>query len=130
MPMFIPSKNAALDRVNQYISEKLIHYQSKRNHDFGGIDANYVSYLSPYLRHRVITEEYVIKQGLSLYPFNKIEKFIQEILWRTYWKGWLQLRPKVWSDYRNDLEKIKLNNSLNDILEYKTDIECFDNWTK
>ena len=37
MPMFIPSKNAALDRVNQYISEKLIHYQSKRNHDFGGL---------------------------------------------------------------------------------------------
>ena len=76
MPMFIPSKNAALDRVNQYIAEKLIHYQSKRNHDFGGVDANYVSYLSPYLRHRVITEEYVIKQALSLYPFNKIEKFI------------------------------------------------------
>ena len=89
-----------------------------------------MSYLSPYLRHRVITEEYVIKQALSLYPFNKIEKFIQEILWRTYWKGWLQLRPKVWSDYRNDLEKIKLNHNLNDILEYKTDIECFDNWTK
>ena len=39
MPMFIPSKNAATDRVNQYISEKLIHYQSKRNHDFGGVDA-------------------------------------------------------------------------------------------
>ena len=130
MPMFIPSKNAAIDRVNQYISEKLIHYQSKRNHDFGGVDANYVSYLSPYLRHRVITEEYVIEQALSLYPFNKIEKFIQEILWRTYWKGWLQLRPKVWSDYKRDLEKIKLNHNLNDILEYKTDIECFDNWTK
>ncbi|GIS46650.1 MAG: hypothetical protein Ct9H90mP18_09820 [Gammaproteobacteria bacterium] len=62
MPMFIPSKNAALDRVNQYISEKLIHYQSKRNHDFGGIDANYVSYLSPYLRHRVITEEYLLNR--------------------------------------------------------------------
>lgn len=130
MPMFIPSKNAAIDRVNKYISEKLIHYQSKRNHDFGGVDANYVSYLSPYLRHRVITEEYVIEQALSLYPFNKIEKFIQEILWRTYWKGWLQLRPKVWSDYKKDLEKIKLNHNLNDILEYKTDIECFNNWTK
>lgn len=130
MPMFIPSKNAALDRVNQYVSEKLIHYQSKRNHDFGGVDANYVSYLSPYLRHRVITEEYVIKQALSLYPFNKIEKFIQEILWRTYWKGWLQLRPKVWGDYKRDLEKIKLNHNLNDILEYKTDIECFNDWTK
>ena len=70
MPMFIPSKNAALDRVNQYISEKLIHYQSKRNHDFGGVDANYVSYLSPYLRHRVITEEYVIKQAPNYHTKN------------------------------------------------------------
>ena len=77
-----------------------------------------------------MAEEYVIEQALSLYPFNKIEKFIQEILWRTYWKGWLQLRPKVWGDYKRDLEKIKLNHDLNNILEHKTDIECFDNWTK
>ena len=94
MPMFIPSKNAAVDRVNRYVSEKLIYYQSKRNHDFGGIDANYVSYLSPYLRHRVITEEYVIKQALSLYPFNKIEKL--ELLTWVFFKLYiwmLNLKP-------------------------------------
>ena len=130
MTLFTPNKNAALDRVNQFISNKLIYYQSKRNYDFGDIDMNYVSYLSPYLRHRVITEEFVIKEALSKHPLKKIEKFVQEILWRTYWKGWLQLRPKVWSDYKSNLNKLKEKHELISILEYKTNIKCFDEWTK
>ena len=130
MSMFIPNKNIVIDRINKFILTKLIYYQSKRNYDFGNVDLNYVSYISPYLRHRVITEEFIIQKALSKYSFNKIEKFLQEILWRTYWKGWLQLRPKVWNDYKRDLEKIKLNHHLTDILEYKTNIDCFDSWTK
>ena len=31
------------------------------------------------------------------------EKFLGETCWRTYWKGWLELRPGVWSDYRAEV---------------------------
>jgi deoxyribodipyrimidine photo-lyase len=29
---------------------------------------------------------------------------VQEVYWRTYWKGWLEMRPGVWADYRRDLD--------------------------
>ena len=45
------------------------------------------------------------KNLLVNFHFSKNEKFIQEVLWRTYWKGWLELRPNVWSDYLIELNK-------------------------
>ena len=33
-------------------------------------------------------------------------KNIQEIFWRTYWKGWLEHRPEVYSDYLDDKNKL------------------------
>ena len=48
-----------------------------------------------------------IEKSLKKFPFSKIEKFIQEVLWRVYWKGWLELRPNVWTDYLVELKKIK-----------------------
>ena len=39
------------------------------------------------------------------FPFKKIEKFVQEVFWRTYWKGWLEMRPQVWDDYNQDLKQ-------------------------
>ena len=37
----------------------------------------------------------------------KIEKFIQEVFWRTYWKGWLEGRSKVWENYKKDIKSLK-----------------------
>jgi hypothetical protein len=62
----------------------------------------------------------------------KNEKFIQEILWRVYWKGWLELRPNVWSDYLKELEnlrgKFKDSQKYQNAVEGKTNIECFNEW--
>jgi len=74
----------------------------------------------------------LIKKSLSKFSFTKNEKFIQEILWRTYWKGWLELRPNVWTDYLNELKKIreefKDNADYKNAIEAKTNIECFNEW--
>ena len=59
-----------------------------------------VSTLSPYIRHRLITEEEVLQTVLRHHSPSAAEKFIQEVYWRTYWKGWLELRPSVWGDYK------------------------------
>ena len=59
-----------------------------------------VSRLSAALRSRLITEEEVLRRVLSVHPFPAVEKFVQEVVWRTYWKGWLELRPQVWTTYR------------------------------
>ena len=57
-----------------------------------------MSYLSPYLRHRVITEEYVIEQALSLTLLIKLKSLFRRFYGELTGKAG-QLRPKVWSDW-------------------------------
>lgn len=73
-------------------------YAGVRNHVLPG-HAN-VSRLSAALRHRLITEAEVVDAVLRRHSFRAVEKFVQEVLWRSYWKGWLELRPGVWGGYR------------------------------
>lgn len=68
-----------------------------------------VSRLSPAIRCRLILEEEVIQASLSKHSLTRIEKFVQEVYWRSYWKGWLESRPKVWSTYRAQLSGLKEN---------------------
>lgn len=66
-----------------------------------------VSRLSPALRHRLIHEEECIAAPLERYAWSTVEKFTQELRWRSYWKAWLSLRPQVWEDYLRDLASIR-----------------------
>ena len=125
------TKENAINELNDFIDNRLHSYESMRNYDLGENNHQNVSLLSPYIRHRLITEQEVISAALNKFPLPKIEKFIQEVLWRTYWKGWLELRPRVWDDYKDN---ILINNDkkqlLGKVLSYKTDIDCFNIWTK
>ena len=124
------NKESALKKLASFVESGLSSYAKDRNFDLGPSDRTNISMLSPYLRHRVITEEEVIQTCLKKYPFSKIEKYIQEVLWRTYWKGWLELRPKVWQDYNNSLNENDNNHDLTMITSFNTGIKCFDAWTK
>ena len=88
--------------------------------------------LSPYITHGIIHEIEVIKRSLRKLSFVKNEKFIQEVMWRIYWKGWLELRPNVWTDYLIELKKIKKeyknNQNYINAIDGKTNIECFNLW--
>ncbi len=104
---FEASKAAALNRLNNFVEKNLSEYSKLRNFDFGPENRTNISGLSPYITHGVINEKEVIEKSLSKFSFSKNEKFIQEVLWRTYWKGWLELRPNVWTDYVAELNKIR-----------------------
>ena len=69
------------------------HYQNSRNSDLGPDDRSNVSALSPYIRHRLLTEEEVLQKVLAKHTPIAAEKFIQEVFWRTYFKGHLETRP-------------------------------------
>ena len=129
---FEASRAKALDKLNYFIENNLSEYSKLRNFDFGPENRSNISCLSPYITHGIINEEEVIKKSLSKFSFSKNEKFIQEVLWRTYWKGWLELRPNVWSDYLIELNKIredfKNNQNYINAVEGKTNIECFNAW--
>ena len=129
---FEPSRAKALDRLESFVENNLAEYSKLRNFDFGPDKRSNVSCLSPYITHGIVNEQEIIKKSLGKFSFSKNEKFIQEVLWRTYWKGWLELRPNVWSDYLTELIKIKenLKNNQNykNAIEGKTKIDCFNQW--
>ena len=125
---FVTSRSEALDKLNKYIENDISNYNSKRNFDFGVNNRSNVSCLSPYITHRLINEYETAKLVLKKYPFQKVDKFIQEIFWRVYWKGWLELRPKVWTDFIEDLKTIKEDEKYLKAVKGETEIECFNDW--
>ena len=125
---FITSRSEALDKLRKYIESDISNYNAKRNFDFGVTNRSNVSCLSPYITHRLITEYETAKIVLKKHPFQKVDKFIQEIFWRIYWKGWLELRPKVWTDFIEDLKTIKEDKDYLKAENGETDIECFNDW--
>ena len=131
---FETTRAKAIENLDRFVERNLSDYSKLRNFDFGPDKRSNVSCLSPYITHGVLNEVEIIKKSLAKYSFNKNEKFIQEVLWRTYWKGWLELRPSVWSDYIISLnsirEKYKENINYLRAIEGKTNIECFDEWVK
>ena len=131
---FGTSRASAIENLNRFVDQNLFEYSRLRNFDYGPDNRSNISCLSPYITHGVISELEVIKKSLSKFSFSKNEKFIQEVLWRTYWKGWLELRPNVWTDYLNELKKVreefKDNQNYKDAIEGNTNIECFNEWIK
>ena len=130
--MFETSRAEAVEKLNHFIENNLLEYAKLRNFDFGPENKTNISCLSPYITHGIINELEVINKSLKKFSFIKNEKFIQEILWRVYWKGWLELRPNVWSDYLKELEnlrgKFKDSQKYQNAVEGKTNIECFNEW--
>ena len=129
---FEASRASAVERLNKFVDQNLFEYSRLRNFDYGPNNRQNISCLSPYITHGVVSELEVIKQSLNKFSFSKNEKFIQEVLWRTYWKGWLELRPNVWTDYLNELMKVReeFNKNINykNAIAGRTNIECFNEW--
>ena len=132
--IFEASRAKALNQLNNFVENNLGEYSKLRNFDFGPEKRSNISCLSPYITHGIINEQEVIQKALSKFSFSKNEKFIQEVLWRTYWKGWLELRPNFWVDYLIELNQIK--NEFKDNKDYiaaiegKTKVDCFNEWVK
>ena len=117
--MFPKSKSKLIESIKQFSDTQILSYSSDRNFDYG-IPHKNVSRLSPYLRRRFISEYEVLKIILNKHKYENIEKFIEEIFWRTYWKGWLETHPYVYKEY-----ELK---HYDQIIPTKTGIKCFDHW--
>ena len=121
------------ERANQekldFIQKGLKDYSSQRNYDFGPKSRENISNLSKYISHRIINEYDLIREILSEYNLQKVDKFIQEVFWRVYWKGWLEHRPEVWRDFVNSSPTCS-EEEYKKAINGKTGIECFDDWVK
>ena len=87
----------ALRALGDFVNGPMLRYARLRSHMVEGHP--HVSRLSAALTHRLITEEEVLRVVLQAHKPAAVEKFLQEVVWRSYWKGWLELRPGVWRDF-------------------------------
>lgn len=135
---WIPTRAAGLARLNEFLPRAGRAYAERRNLDLGPQDRSNVSALSPWLRRRLITEDEVVAAVLARHSAAAAEKFIQEVAWRTYWKGWLELRPAMLEHFNAQRIALKaeLERNAGLALGYAraTDgasgIACFDAWVE
>ncbi|MEM6456014.1 MAG: FAD-binding domain-containing protein [Acidobacteriota bacterium] len=134
---FRPTRADALARLEAFVPRAGRDYAHTRNHDRGPDGHANVSQLSPYLRLRLLRESEVTARVLADHDADAAEKFLQEVAWRTYWKGWLALRPSVWDAYLDAVVDARcdvldrdraLRQRHEDAVTGTTDIACFDAW--
>lgn len=135
---FEPTRAAGLTRLATFLPSAGRHYAANRNDDLGPDIRSNVSVLSPYIRHRLLTEEEVLASVLAQHSQSAAEKFIQEVFWRTYFKGHLETRPVIWSNYQYHLHlqinglstKGGIRKAYERAVEGRTGIDCFDGWVE
>ena len=125
------SHGNASDQLEYFIKNKAAKYAKMRNFDLGSMEKNFVSGLSPAITRRIISESYVVRKMLTSFSFDSVEKYIQEICWRTYWKGYLEHRPQIWKDYLTDLVNFEFEKEGIDYskaISGETHIDCYNDW--
>jgi deoxyribodipyrimidine photo-lyase len=101
---FTPTRSAALARLEAFLP-LAGRYAAERNFVRPGND--HVARLSPWLQKRLILEEEVVAAARRRWSFEAVEKFVQEVYWRTYWKGWLEQRPAAWTRWRESVPRLR-----------------------
>jgi deoxyribodipyrimidine photo-lyase len=132
-----PTRAEGLRRLTLFRPRMGAWYAARRNHDLGPDARGNVSLLSPYVRRRLLLESELVQAALTAHSAAACDKFVQEVFWRSYWKGWLQMRPAVWTAYRDGLagdraaagDDRRLSRALAAAEQGRTGIDCMDAWT-
>ena len=138
LPLPEATREAALARLDAFLPRAGKAYAASRNTDPGPEKRDNVSMLSPFLRHRLIGEDEVVARVLARHGFAASEKFVQEVFWRSYWKGWLELRPAIYARYHEGLAQARaaqhadprLDAAIHAATSGETGIEGFDDWAR
>ena len=131
LPYYIFKKKDILDHLKLFSDKTILKYGKMRNFDFGKRSENYVSGLSPAISRRIISEKFVVDYILRKHKRPDVEVFINEVFWRSYWKGYLEHYPQLYADYLNDIVKLSKKKKTE---EYEsaiigiTQIDCFNYW--
>lgn len=133
-----PTRVAGLERLAAFTETGLRAYANSRNADLGPENRGNVSGLSPFIRHRLVLEDEVLRAVLDRMPLEAREKFVQEVFWRSYFKGWLEHHPAVWFAYRQSVQRLKVSladdpelaNRYQRAISGETGIACVDAWAR
>ena len=101
---FITTRAAALARLEEFLPHAG-RYAADRNFVRPGHPN--ISRLSTWVQKRLLLEEEVVDAARERWSFEAVEKFVQEVYWRTYWKGWLEQRPEAWSRWVEAVPRLR-----------------------
>ncbi|WP_112320752.1 FAD-binding domain-containing protein [Oceanibium sediminis] len=132
------TRSAALARATAFQPRMGRAYAGTRNTDLGPGQRDNVSALSPHVRRRLVLEEELVAMALAAHGPAASEKFVQEVIWRSYFKGWLEHRPSVWAAYRAGLEQDRARLETDDALRARhaqalsgqSGFACLDAWVE
>jgi deoxyribodipyrimidine photo-lyase len=130
---FMPTRAAALARLEEFLPAAG-RYAAERNYVRPG--HGNVSRLSPWVQKRLLLEPEIVAAARDRWSFPAVEKFVQEVYWRTYWKGWLEQRPEAWTRWVKALPSLwdslsaEQRSTLEAALAGKTGIAGFDAWAQ
>jgi deoxyribodipyrimidine photolyase len=130
------TRAAGLARLEEFSARMGRDYAQGRNFDRGLGAHRDVSMLSAYIRRRLITEQEVIATAIKAQGAAASAKFIDEVIWRSYFKGWLEQRPEIWDSYasglRQDLAELDADAGLRHAVQAaetaQTGLAYFDSW--
>ena len=111
MSMWPPGETHAKERLNSYLSKSILRYSQDRNDPI--IEGT--SRISPYLANGIISPKRCILEALKINNFELdagekgITKWIDEIVWREFYKNIMFCFPKVsqnkpFQDYTNNIK--------------------------
>jgi deoxyribodipyrimidine photo-lyase len=130
---FIPTRAAALARLEEFLPAAG-RYAAERNYVRPGHDN--VSHISPWVQKRLLLESEIVAAARDRWSFPAVEKFVQEVYWRTYWKGWLEQRPAAWSRWVESVPRLRESlsteqrSTMEAALAGRTGIAGFDAWVQ
>ncbi len=84
-----------------------------------------------------MTEREVLAAARSAHG-DAAEKFVHEVFWRGYFKGYLETRPWIWTHYTTQLAAAQaqlaanggLRAAYDQAVQGRTGIDCFDDWAR
>ena len=133
MITFEPTRAAAEARLSEFLPSAG-GYGANRNYVRPGHEN--VARISPWLQKRLLLESEVVSSLRAQWTFPAIEKLVQEVYWRTYWKGWLEQRPEAWTRWREAVPRLRdgLSREERGVWEAactgRTGISGFDDWSQ
>ncbi|MFM7404362.1 MAG: FAD-binding domain-containing protein, partial [Erythrobacter sp.] len=137
---FTPTRARGLERLAEFLPATGRRYAENRNADDGPQEGGRgnVSQLSPWLHAGLIGASEVLAGVLQQHSPRAAEKFIAEVFWRIYFKGYLEQRPAIWADYCKGRDEALaaidrhagLRTAYTEATEGRTGIKAFDVWAR
>ena len=102
-------------------------YPSYRNYDVTGKQTT--SKLSSAISSGIIKESDIIR-SLNEHGVSTSNKFLEEVFWRIYFRGYFETHPSIWQSYKECLsvDKQFKGEDYQNAIDGNTGILCFDDW--